>query len=80
MFDSFGTTGLPPITWAESEQNDQTTYLAEDPEYLMLQPAIEDQNAVAKPSSGGDEVKQAISDLQDRVEKLERNLGNLRKE
>lgn len=83
MFDSFGTTGLPANAWIGSEQNDQTTCLAVDPEYLMLQrgqPAIEDQNAVTEPPSRNEEVKQAISDLQDRMERLERNLGNLRNE
>jgi hypothetical protein len=58
-FDSFGTTGLPANAWVESAQNDQT-YLAGGPEYLMLQqvqPAIKDQNAVTKPSSGDEEVK-----------------------
>jgi hypothetical protein len=83
MFDSFGTSGLPANAWVGSEQNDQTTYLAGDPEYLMLQhvqPAIGDQSAVTEPSSGDEEVKQAISDLQDRMERLERNLGNLRNE
>jgi hypothetical protein len=83
MFDSFGTTGLPENAWVGPEQNDQTTYLAGDPEYLMLQevqPAIGDQNAGVNPSSRDEEVKQAISDLQDRMERLERNLRNLRNE
>ena len=83
MFDSFGTADLPANSWVRSEPNHQTTYLAGDPEYLMLQhvqPAIEDQNAVTQPSSGDEKGKQTISDLQERMERLERNLGKLRNE
>jgi hypothetical protein len=79
MCDSIGTASMPTGFWEWEAQIDPSTYLATVPEdpLLQVQSAAEDQSTSTGSSSEYQELKQVISTLQQRIDKIEDLLGEI---
>jgi hypothetical protein len=73
MCDSIGTASMPTGFWEWEAQTDPSTYLATVPEGPLLQDqsAAENQSTLSGPPSEYQEIKQVVSALQQRMDKIE---------
>lgn len=73
MCDSIGMASMPTDFWEWEAQTDPSTYLATVPEgpLLQVQSAAEDQSTSTGSPSEYQELKQAVSALQQRMDKIE---------
>lgn len=79
MCDSIGTASMPTEFWEWEAQTDPSTYLATVPEgpLLQVQSAAEDQSTSTGSPSEYQELKQAVSALQQRMDKIEDLFGEI---
>ena len=79
MCDSINTASMPTGFWEWEAQTDPSTYLATAPEgpLLQVQSAAEDQSTLTDSPSEYQELKQVVSTLQQRMDKIEDLLGGI---
>ena len=85
LCNSTGIASLPTTAWGWPAQDNMSSLPAMIPDdsLLQIQPTVEDQNVLFEPSSeeeGLKDLKQVISGLQNRAEKLEELFVNLQNE